>query len=133
MITNKVLEKIENYCADMLQQQRETASDVLRQAKYNNYMDKASAINGELMAFEWDELDLTELGYIGTPFLYYSDDVNLSKSSLDISLYKANKDGNVLSDDITLELNYKGLESMAKIEKQLKRLLAERQKKLSKK
>lgn len=124
MITNKILEKIENYCADMLQQQKETASDVLRQSKYNNYMDKSSAINGELMAFEWDELDLTEFGYIGTPFLYYSDGIDLSKSSLDISLYKANKDGDVLSDDVALELNYKDPESMAKIEKQLKELFS---------
>lgn len=125
MINNETLEKIESYCADMLEQQQETANDVLRQSKYNNYMDKSSAINGQLMAFEWDELDLTELGYIGTPFLYYSDGIDLSKSNLDISLYKANKDGDVLSDDIALELNYKGPESMVKIEKQLKELLTQ--------
>lgn len=125
MINNETLEKIESYCADMLEQQQETASDVLRRSNYNNYMDKSSAINGELMAFEWDELDLIELGYIGTPFLYYSDDIDLSKSSLDISLYKANKDGDVLSDDVALELNYKNSESMAKIEKQLKELLTQ--------
>ena len=106
---------------------------MLRQAKYNNYMDKSSAINGELMAFEWDELNLIELGYIGTPFLSFPDDVDLSESSLNISLYKVDKDGDVLSDNVALELNYKGPESMEKIAKQLKGLIAERQKKLSKK
>lgn len=133
MINNKILEKIESYCTDMLEQQQETASDVLRQAKYNNYMDKSSAINGELMVFEWDELNLIELGYIGTPFLSFPDDVDLSESSLNISLYKVDKDGDVLSDNVALELNYKGPESMEKIAKQLKGLIAERQKKFSKK
>lgn len=126
MINNEILEKIENYCADMLEQQQETASDVLRQAKYSNNLDKATAINSELMAFEWDELDLTELGYIGTPFLYYPDNMDLSKSSLEISLYKADKDGDILSDNIAIELNYKGPESMTKIEKQLLKKLSKK-------